>query len=309
MVISPYRTIVSRILSTSVMAFALTACAWAQSGEAPDPSPGPALWTIEDEDTTIHLFGFAPVLKPGTDWETENITQAFDTANLFVIESDNRSPEAQAAVQALIPQIGLNSDGSTLSSKLTEEQRAEVNEVTTALGAPLPALDPLKPWLGSVQIGVLAVSRGEFELANTPSAQLSDKAKQSGTDIRTLEKPTDLMQLMASFPEDIQIGMLLHTARTIRDRPGQQLILANAWLSGDVKLIGKLLHGENGAWSDQSVYDAMLVTRNQAWLGEIKTLLAEHDGTVFFTVGLGHFAGKDSLIAMLEADGIEVSRQ
>ncbi|WP_432201144.1 TraB/GumN family protein [Erythrobacter sp. W53] len=314
MVLSPYRTAALKFLAILLLAGALTACATARSSEPVSAvedarTPGPALWTISDEDTTIHLFGFAPVVKPGTDWQSKLISDSLTDANLFVIETDSSSSEAQAAVQSLIPQIGLNTDGRSLSSQLDENERDEIDAISTAIGAPLSALDPLRPWLASVQLGVLAISQGDYDLQNVPSNQLLGLAKDRAIEVRSLEGPADLMQVMARFSEEEQVGMLLHNARSLRDRPDQQAMIADAWLDGDVELIGELLHGEEGAWSSEAIYNAMLVARNEAWLSELENLLKEHEGTAFFTVGLGHFAGPDSLINMLRDKGITTKRR
>lgn len=314
MVTSPYRTVTSKFLTALMIAGSLCGCSTLAASEQSSepvaiPSPGPALWTLADENTKVHLFGFAPVLKTGSEWQNELISRSLAEANLFVIEVDNSSPEAQAAVQALIPQIGLNTDGSTLSSRLKEGERREIDQVSSRLGAPLAALDQLKPWLASVQLGVLAISRGGYDLANTPSNQLLSQARSSNIMIESFEGPTDLMRIMASLSEEEQVGMLLHGARSLRDRPDQQAAIADAWLSGDVERVGELLHGEEGAWSSDTIYNTVLVARNQAWHKEIKDLLATHEGTVFVTVGLGHFAGEDSLINMLESDGLDVKRR
>jgi len=314
MVTSPYRTTVSKFLTSIVLAGSLVGCSTLPTGEEISalntvPSPGPALWTLGDEDTTVHLFGFAPVLKTGTNWQNELISRALDEANLLVIEVDNSSPDAQAAVQALIPEIGLSTDGTSLSSRLDEDERMEIDRVSSGLGAPLTALDSLKPWLASVQLGVLAISQGGYDLANTPSSQLLSQARNVGISVRSLEGPTDLMQIMASFSEDEQVGMLLHSARALRDRPDQQASIVDAWLSGDVELVGQLLHGEEGAWSSDEIYETMLVARNREWVSEIQNLVATHEGTVIVTVGLGHLAGEDSLINMLEDNGLDVKRR
>lgn len=272
-------------------------------------SPSPALWVISDEDTTIYLFGFAPVLKSGTEWETDVVSEALNASNLMVVESDGTDPNAQAEVQALIPKIGLNVGGGKLSTLLTEDQQTELKSVVTAMKIPVAALDPLKPWLASVQLGALAVSRGGYDLENPPSVALVKQAKTKGITVSALEEPVALMKLMAGFSEEVQIGMLMHTVETLKNRPDQQVQLSKAWLVGDVDAIGELLHGDEGAWSSEKVYDAMLVQRNAAWSTEIKRLMAEHKGTVFFAVGLGHLAGKDSLIRMLQDDGLTVRRK
>jgi len=114
---------------------------------------------------------------------------------------------------------------------------------------------------------------------------------------------------MAGFSPDVQKGMLLHTARTLRDEPEQQAKLAEVWLAGDVAGIGAILHDERGAWSSEAVYQAMLVDRNKAWAREIDKLLESETGDVFVAVGFGHLAGEDSLIGMLETAGHEVVRR
>ena len=275
----------------------------------PKPSAAPALWVIADEDTTHYLFGFAPVLKRGTQWKTDMVTKALNTASLMVVESDGTAPQAQSAIQTLIPKIGLNGGGSKLSNLLTEDQRTELETVVTPMKVPLSALEPLKPWLASVQLGVLSVSRGGYDLENPPSTALIKQAKAAGITVSALEEPITLMKLMASFSEDEQVGMLMHTVHTLRNHPDQQLQLSKAWLAGDVKEVGKILHSRDGAWASEEVYDAMLVQRNTAWVAKIKRLMTEHKGTVFLSVGLGHLAGKDSLIRMLQDDGWAVRRK
>jgi len=305
------KTALSGILIGAVAAFSLVACHTAVNEATAEPvinAEGPALWTLRDADTTIHLFGFAPVLKTGSLWQSETIQSAFVEASLVLVESDGSTPEAQADVQVAIPVIGLNTD-TTLSAQLSESEQAELDLIATGLGAPLQALDALKPWLASVQLGVLSLSDGTFDLTNTPLAQLTADAKSAGKEVRALEQPVDLMRIMAGFEEAEQVGMLMHAARVLRDRPDEQAQLADAWLAGDVETIGQMLHGANGAWSSDTVYQTMLVARNEAWAGEIAELMEVETGTVFFAVGFGHFAGQDSLIGMLEAKGHSVVRR
>jgi len=280
---------------------------------APSPkknfAEGPALWTLKDKDTTIHLFGYAPVLKPATKWQTEAFLSALNSADLLVLEADNSSSEAQAKVQKLIPQLGLNESGATLSTILTKAQANEINLISSELGAPLKALDSLRPWLASVQLGVLGLSKGDFDLAGAPASVITTLAKENNKRTKTLEEPTHTLEIMAGFPEDVQVQMLIHAARTIRDDPAQQERLAEAWLVGDVKGIGEILHGTNGAWADDSIYEVMLVQRNKTWAAEINRMLSEEKGTIFLAVGLGHLAGKDSLITMLNKEQPLVQRQ
>ena len=233
MVTPTNRKTASKIRLSALAVLFLSACASAH--ETPDaqsrtPATGPAIWTLSDADTTIHLFGYTQVLKPNTQWQSETYKQTFTEANIVVLETDSSSPEAQSEAQQTIQKIGLFTDGRTLSSVLTEDQQAEVNILTTSLGAPLTALNPLKPWLAAIQIGVLNISRQGYDLANTPSSVIAREAKAAGKDVRVLEGPTVLMQHIAKLPEAEHVGMLMHGVRTLRDRPDQTEKLNSAWV-------------------------------------------------------------------------------
>lgn len=314
------RTPISKFLIALMASASLAACSSAQTetevitdaaetAEVTAYAEGPALWTLSDDDTVMHVFGFVPVLKADQVWKTETIQTAFDGADLLVVESNSSTPEAQAEVQALIPQLGVFRDGTTLSDTLSEAEQEEVNAVSTKLGAPLQAMNALKPWLASVQLGVLSVSQKDFDLANPPLAQLLSEAAAGEVPVQAFEGPADVMQVMAAFPQDEQVGLLLHAARDQRDNPDSQTELNTLWLNGDVEGIGTALHGPDGAWSSEAIYNAMLVDRNEAWTAQIKQMMDDQPGEIFVAVGFGHLAGPDSLINMLTAQGFEVTRK
>jgi len=301
---------VSKIGGAILLSLSLAACGTNQTVAAMDmsgPSEGPALWTMQDDDTVIHLFGTAPVLPPETEWRSEIFNNAFADADIVVLESNGTAPEVQASIQQAVMQLGLNTDGRSLSSRLTPAEQAEVDAVTTPLGAPLQALDSLKPWLASVQVGVLNVSSAGYDLENTP-AMIAALAAASEIPIRYLEAPTDLLMAMAGFSEDAQTGLFLHSIRTMRDNPDQTENLIAAWLAGDVAAVGDVLHGP-GAWSSDVVRTAMLVERNNTWTARIADMMERETGTIFVAVGLGHLAGEDSLVGMLEDAGYTLTRR
>lgn len=305
------RQAMPKIWLASLALLALTAYANGQTSETTplaEPSEGPAIWTLSDEDTTIHLFGYTQVLKPGTDWQSDAYKAAFSDADVLILESDGTSPEAQAAAQQKIQEIGLYTDGRTLSTVLSEDMAAEINTVTTSLGAPLQALDALKPWLASIQIGVLNLSQQGYNLSQPVSVGIAAEARSAGKPVKTLESPTGLMERIAALPEAEHIGMLTHAVSQMQADPDQTERLNAAWLDGNVEGVAAELHAE-GAWASDALYEVMLVQRNKEWGKTITDILDTETGTMFVAVGLGHLAGDDSLVSMLEAQGISVRRK
>jgi len=309
MVDSINRKAMSKFWALFIIFFILSLSACTSAPKSLQYEETPALWTAKDSDTVLHIFGFAPVLPKGSTWNNDDIKAHIAASDLLLIESDNISPQAQKSIQTLIPDIGVYKDGQTLSAQFTPKEQDELNNITAELGAPLTALNALRPWLASVQIGVLAISKQGFDLTNTPAAQITAQAQSTDMTVKYLETPDHLMRVMAGVSDDEQKGLFLHAARSLRDKPDQQAKLAQAWLKGDIQNIGDMLHGQNGAWSSPSIYQTLLVERNQKWSEDIKRLMETQTGTIFIAVGFGHLAGPDSLIHMLEAQGIKAKRQ
>jgi len=298
--------IMSNFLSVCSIMLAVTACA--SSSVDAEPAEGPALWRIADKDTTIYLFGAADALPPEADWRSEAVVTAFDAADRIILETDE-SPQAQQNLPQVIQQLGVFRDGRTLSGVLTDAQKEEVGAVTQSFGAPLQALDALKPWLASIQIGALNAQQQGYTSWTSGLAQLREDAVAAGKPVAYLEESRAvLLQTINALPEETHVNMLMTAARQTRDKPTQAAEVVPLYLSGNTDALAERYHGE-GQWADEVLYDALLVQRNNAWAARIETLLDLEEGVIFFAVGTGHVLGKDSLVIMLNESGASIIRQ
>ena len=82
--------------------------------------------------------------------------------------------------------------------------------------------------------------------------------------------------------------------------------LFNAWRDGDEESIDTLM---NETMREQSpeVYDALILHRNEAWAARIKDIM-DGKGRILVAVGAGHLVGDDSVPALLNAQGFDVTR-
>lgn len=106
------------------------------------------------------------------------------------------------------------------------------------------------------------------------------------------------------MPTDVQVDFLVSSAESIEEGGDVLDTLVSEWVDGDVHGIGLLMSNPDMMGSDD-VYDALLKSRNEIWVGKIEAML-EEPGTRLIAVGAGHLAGEDSVIEMLEAKGYEV---
>jgi uncharacterized protein YbaP (TraB family) len=269
------------------------------------PYGEPPVWTVADEDTTVYLFGTVHILKPETEWQTESLIGALSAADVIYFEADVTSPEATANMARLVPQLGLLPPGEKLSDLLSPEELKEVEEAAGLIGLPVAALEPMKPWLATVQMSVLALQQQGYSPDSGVEITLTGLAKQQGKTFRYLESAEEQLGFFANLPMPDQVDFLVVSSIQIEDEPHMLDALVTEWAEGDVDDLAHLM-SEPDAMGSEAVYDNLIVTRNANWTEEIKTLMDEEAGSFFIAVGAAHLAGEDSVVSMLRADGYEV---
>lgn len=285
-----------------------TAASEAASTPVTGPAPlgVPALWRVADEDTVLHLFGTVHILRPETEWRSEAFEGVFEAADAVYFEADVLSDEAQLQMAALLPQLGVFNDGTRLSDLLEPEEAREVREALEIVGVPQAAIEPLKPWLATVQLSVLALQQQGYEPDSGVESVLTADALEAGKELRFLETGEQQLRFFADMPLEDQVDFLVASAEQIEDDPELLDRLVAEWAEGDVTAIGTIM-AEPDAMGSELVYDVLIVERNANWTRAIETLMAEEAGTFLMAVGAGHLAGEDSVVEMLRARGYEVT--
>jgi uncharacterized protein YbaP (TraB family) len=140
-------------------------------------------------------------------------------------------------------------------------------------------------------LGVEKVLRDEFATAGKPIGQLETNREQLG--------------FFDTLPEKAQRALLegsIDTPDAMRAQFGEMIA---DWTRGDVDAIGKSFNEDLSG--SPELMDALIRRRNVNWSEWIEHRMAK-PGTVLLAVGAGHLAGDSSVQAMLERDGIKVTR-
>ena len=289
------------LLAPSAMAQAAAAAPVAVTA-APAGS-GPGLWVVRDADSTIYLFGTVHVLKPETPWGTARVDQAFASADEYWFEIADLTD--QTGVMPVIQAKGVSPDR-PLSSLLTAEEMTDLDAAARTVGATAAQLDPLRPWLASLQLALASIQKAGYVAANGGDQVLHARAAATGKPIKGFETAPQQIGFIADMSEDAQLAML---RSGLKEFDTAEVVLGQmvaAWSTGDVEGLDALIGQEMKAESPE-MYAVMLTRRNTDWADQIQTLLAG-SGTAFISVGAGHLAGSDSLQAQLEQRGVSVER-
>ena len=79
--------------------------------------------------------------------------------------------------------------------------------------------------------------------------------------------------------------------------------MVEAWSTGDDARLAALM---NDGVAQPEMFEALLVTRNRAWIPQIESLLAREGEDALVVVGAGHLVGESSVVEMLREAGYTV---
>ena len=289
-----------RLIATAT-ALSLGLCGAAARAETPPPGavPGPALWQVADEDTTIYLFGTVHALPQGKPWFDSRIERAFAAADEMVTEVDLSDQSASAAA---MQQAGMLGEGQSLRDLMTPDNREQFEAALVGLGLPVAALDRMEPWMASLTMSLLPLLRQGYQTENGVEMALSARAE--GKQRGALETVAEQIDLFDGMPMDAQLTFLDKTVEAMPEAKVSLDAMVAEWIEGDADSLATLLNSE---LDDPVLYERLLTRRNANWAQWIEQRL-QQPGTVFVAVGAGHLAGTGSVQDQLAARGLKVER-
>jgi uncharacterized protein YbaP (TraB family) len=282
-------------------ALAVTACAAPAAENRP---ASPAMWRVADADTTIYLFGTIHLLPADTKWRSPAFDQAALGADTLVVETDIDETNPAGMIGELF-KLAVSPGLPPLAERVPADKRDDLNAMIAKAGVPAAALDKLETWAAAFLLlgaqfkdlglnpgsGVESALKKEFVARKKPIGQLETNAEQLG--------------FFDRLPEAAQRKFLEGVLDDPKDSKKEFATMLSAWTRGDVAGVAKSFN--EGMHEAPELMDALLVQRNINWTTWLKKRLDE-PGNVMVAVGAGHLAGDKSVVAMLEKQGVKVTR-
>lgn len=290
------------LIATAFLAFSPTRAAEAAADAGKGISP--ALWAVDGGQGQVVIMGSIHLLKPGTPWLTDRLQSMVAGADTIAVEID-RTPAANARIQALMQERGFYADGGSLEAALPPQLYRGAVAIAGMLGIPEQQFRRFRPWAASMVIGLGAVIKAGFDPAHGVEETLLRLARQDGKAIASLETADEVVAALADHPDSLQADMLRQAVDEFDTVDAMLSDLTAAWVTGDMAALETLLLDRMK--ESPAFYRALIVERNRAWLPQVKTIL-ETPGRHVVMVGAAHLLGDDNLLKMLEAAGYKVRR-
>lgn len=272
---------------------------------ARERNDAPAIWRVQDEDSTLYLFGTVHLLPDDLRWQRDDMRDAFAEAGTVFFEADNQGA-AEIRAQTLATRLGLRSDGLRLTDTLDNYQSKLLEAVANNGNLSLAALDSMQPWLAG-EFLTLSAARAEGLGADLSADEaLRSRAGRAGKNIVFFETAEDQIRHVAELPQAIQLELLTDTMERFDEMGPMLLAIANDWAVGNVDALETRLTAPL-ANAPEGYVDAIFTQRQERWADRLDRFM-EGSGTGFVVVGTSHLLGETSLITALEARDHEVAR-
>jgi uncharacterized protein YbaP (TraB family) len=201
--------------------------------------------------------------------------------------------------------LGFSSGLPPIADRVAPDKRPQLEAAIAKTQVPRAMFDRMETWAASFTLlgaqfqmlgvegeqGVEAVLRKSFAASGKPVAQLETNQEQ--------------LSFFDRLPESAQRQLLEGAIEKPEEMKQQFAGMLQAWLSGDVNLIGQSFNRDLSGSPELKL--ALLTRRNYNWSQWIERRMAQ-PGAVMIAVGAGHLAGDGSVQQYLESRGYKVKR-
>ncbi|MFK5955387.1 MAG: TraB/GumN family protein [Planctomycetota bacterium] len=267
------------------------------------------LWEVEKDGSHAWLFGTMHFTDPEVTTLGQEVDDAITAADAIFTEVEETPSSG-----AFISTAGRLPSGESLSDLVPAELLQSLHAYLQSRGLPPSSMDQWRPWMVSVQIGLLDaipfMSDGQ-----KLDVQLMHRAKNEGKEFGAIEKTEDQLRALTVGSVADQVHMLGVTLeKLVKEQANGASSLAklrDLYLAGDEDALWKFAMSETDL-DDPIQIDwlhAILQERNLLMAQRIHARLQEFpERSTFFAFGALHFVGPDSVGEHLKSLGYTVTR-
>lgn len=263
------------------------------------------VWKVSKGDDFLYLGGTIHVLSKDDYPLPEAFELAYKDTDDIVLETDTVALTAPE-VQGQILNAMSYQDHRGLSNVLDREVYSQLDTLLKSKGLPIAVFDSFTP-AGAVmaltqfelqRLGLIGVEGVD---AHFGGRAISDNKE--SIFLESFEEQLGFIESMNQLDPNLLIKSGIRDLQQIESMWGE---LLSAWRSGDLEQLETI--GIDEMKRDfPSLYQTILVKRNDNWLKEVKAMMLTQDKE-FILVGALHMAGDDGLIKRLKAQGYKVSQ-
>jgi uncharacterized protein YbaP (TraB family) len=285
------------LFSTLAIVLSIAIPAQAASNE---PAKG-LLFEIKSNNNTLYLFGSIHLAKANFYPLSPQLEQAYAQANIVAVEADVTDVEASQNAMPLMTYASPDKLQNHLSPPTWQSLQA-------ILGPAAEQLQGFKPAVATMGLTLGAFTQQGYDPAYGIDLHFIHRAKADKKKLVELESIAFQAGVLGGLTDEEGDAMLKQSLDALRN--GEALrdaeVMIVLWKSGDAAGLASLFtEAANKDAGTKKLMKLLLDDRNVAMAQKIHRMLVE-DEKVFVVVGAGHLAGSNSIIDLLQKQGVQV---
>ncbi len=263
-------------------------------------APTLPLWQLTGTSNRIMVLGSIHFLRASDYPLAPAITAAFDDADIVLMEidMDDLDPVASARTVATLAR---DSKGRTLPELLGPKAWRAASAQARGLGLDLTTMAPFEPWYAAIVVTQLKLTQLGFDQSLGIESKLTADARRRGKDIRGLETLESQLGILDALSPEAQRRFLKSTLDEAAEVGDAADGMIAAWKAGNVRALDADLL--DSVRDQPELYQTLIVTRNENFARAIGKLQNDSQDYLI-VVGALHLVGPDSVLRMLDRDGI-----
>jgi hypothetical protein len=258
------------------------------------------MWEIRGTANTVTILGSIHFLRPD-DPLPARVLDAYDDAETIVMELDLDDADA-LAMQSLIQKLGIDPQGRSLEILLGADDWRRAQQKAKSMEIDLALVRGFEPWLAAVTVTQLRLQQLGFQSDHGVEQRILQRARADRKEIRGLETATEQLSLLDKLSPQAQRTFLMVTLDEAVDIGEQVDDIVRAWQAGDTRALeDEFLEGLR---DQPEIYQSIVVQRNRNWVEPVVALTRAREDYLV-VVGALHLVGPDSLIRLLDREGVQ----
>lgn len=282
--------------------------------------PGPPLWRVSRNGSTLWIFGVPDTLPKKLVWDPASVNAIMQDSQAYL-----SPPNISASVSNPLRAIGVLRTFGKLK-KLDDSQRLK-DVVPAPLYAQFTAVaaqfrlsqrhtKKLRPMYAAEALTEQALKKSGLRDSEHLEEQIKKIAKRRKVPVISSSRSIDmdsLFKILESPSLDAELTCLQITVEAVGTDLQQAVLRAQAWADGDALLLSSLDYPDVNSSCVQNLFNspaavALMAQANQAWLTSAAKVL-EMNETSFASLPMRELVREDGLLKQLEQRGYKVRGQ
>ena len=248
------------------------------------------MWKVSSGAATVYLVGSMHLATPQMYPLPKEMEEAFDKSDVLVVEV-NINKINQADMFKVVQEKGTYPEGETLSGHVSKDTMRALTDFCTKSGLPVAAIERMKPWVLSMTVEVLGITKLGLDPKLGIDKHFLDEADKAGKKIEELESADSQIDLLAGFDPKLQEKALvsaLSEAKNLKELMGK---LEEAWTTGNAQAVSDVIAKKLKDHPElKEIQKKMIDDRNGPMAEKVEAYL-KGDKKVFVVAGVAHLVG------------------